>query len=188
MSFADQQKFLFMALYQFEDKFPHIHDQATCWIAPTASVIGAVTISRHTSIWFGAVLRGDNEPIVIGQGSNVQENVVMHTDPGFPLSIGEGCTIGHQAMLHGCTIQNHSLIGMGATILNGAIIGANCLVGAHTLVPEDKSFPSGSLILGTPGKVVRALTPEEISGLGQSAATYRDKIPRYQTGLTCLDD
>jgi len=177
-----------MALYQFEDKTPHFHDQATSWIAPTASVIGAVTFGEYTSVWFGAVLRGDNEPIVIGQGSNVQENVVMHTDPGFPLSIGHDCTIGHQAMLHGCTIQDHSLIGMGATILNGAVIGKNCLVGAHTLVPEHKTFPDGSLILGTPGKVVRALSLEEISGLERSAATYRAKIPRYQTGLKCLDD
>lgn len=172
-----------MTLYSLGPKTPQLLSPEKSWVAPTAIIIGDVTLAENTSIWFGAVLRGDNEPIHIGPGSNVQENVVMHTDPGCPLTIEAGCTIGHKAMLHGCTIRENSLIGMGATVLNGAVIGRNCLVGAHTLVPENKSYPDGSLILGTPGKVARALTEEEIARLGRSAQTYMDKISLYKNHL-----
>lgn len=172
-----------MPIYKFEDKSPTLTDPEKSWIAPTATIIGDVRLEKETSIWFGAVLRGDNEPISIKTGSNVQEGVVMHTDPGFPLMVEEGCTIGHQAMLHGCTIEKNSLVGMGATILNGAVIGKNSLVGAHALVPENKTYPEGVLIIGTPAKVVRELTEAEIEGLKKSAAGYVSKISRYQTGL-----
>lgn len=176
-----------MPLYQFEDKIPTIKDAQTNWIAPCATLIGDIIIKEQASIWFGAILRGDNEPITIGAGSNVQENVVMHTDPGYPLTIAADCTIGHKAMLHGCTIGENSLIGMGATVLNGARIGKNSLVGAHTLVSENKSFPDGSLILGTPGKVARSLSDEEIENLKKSAQSYKNKIIPYQKGLKRLD-
>ncbi len=172
-----------MPLYKFEDKSPTLTDPEKSWIAPTATIIGDVCLEQETSIWFGAVLRGDNEPISINAGSNVQEGVVMHTDPGFPFLVEKGCTIGHQAMLHGCTIKENSLVGMGATILNGAVIGKNSLVGAHALVPENKTYPEGVLIIGTPAKVVRELTVEEIEGLRKSAKGYVSKISRYQSGL-----
>ena len=177
-----------MSLYRLNNQAPTLDQPDTIWIAPTATVIGDVTLRAHTSVWFGAVLRGDNEPIEIGAGSNIQENVVMHTDPGFPLTLEEGCTIGHKAMLHGCQIGSNSLIGMGATILNGASIGANSLVGAHSLVTENQTFPEGSLILGTPGKVVRELSEHEIKKIKQSALTYQSKIPIYQEGLRPVDD
>lgn len=172
-----------MPLFKFEDKSPTSTHPDQSWVAPTASVIGDVVLEKETSIWFGAVLRGDNEPITIKSRSNVQEGVVMHTDPGFPLTIEQGCTIGHQAMLHGCTIKENSLVGMGATILNGAVIGKNSLVGAHALVPENKEFPEGVLIIGTPAKVARDLTEQEIEGLKKSAIGYVSKISRYQSGL-----
>lgn len=172
-----------MPLYQLQTRKPDIEEPESCFIAPDASVIGHVSIKRDVSIWFGAVLRGDNEPITISAGSNIQENVVMHTDPGFPLMIGKGCTIGHKAMLHGCAIGDNTLIGMGATILNGATIGQNCLVGAHTLVPEGKTYPDNTLIIGTPGKVARTLSEENIKALKASAQTYIDKISIYRDGL-----
>jgi len=172
-----------MPLYSFENHAPIFANPATSWIAPTACLIGQINLAEQTSVWFGAVLRGDNEPITIGKGSNIQENVVVHTDIGFPLTIGNHCTIGHQAMLHGCTIDDNSLIGMGATVLNGAKIGKNSLVGAHALVPENKTYPDGSLIIGTPAKAVRTLSDEEIEGLRKSAQTYMDEIARYQVGL-----
>ena len=172
-----------MPLYKFEEKSPNIPHPQESWVAPTATVIGDVRLEKETSIWFGASLRGDNEPITIKEGSNVQEGVVMHTDPGYPLTVEKNCTIGHQAMLHGCTIKENSLVGMGATILNGAVIGKNSLVGAHALVPEHKTFPEGVLIIGTPAKVARELTQEEIEGLTKSAKGYVNKLKRYQTGL-----
>lgn len=175
-----------MPLYQFEDKSPIIEDPEKYWVAPEASVIGSVTLEEDTSVWFTAVLRGDNEMITIKKGSNVQEGVVMHTDMGFPLVVGEGCTIGHQAMLHGCTLEENVLIGMGATILNGAVIGKNSLVGAHTLVAENKTFPEGVLILGTPAKVIRDLTAEEIERQKGSALSYIEKSRRFKSSLKPL--
>jgi carbonic anhydrase/acetyltransferase-like protein (isoleucine patch superfamily) len=136
---------------------PELPSDGAYWIAPSASVIGFVRLERNASVWFGAVLRGDNELILIGEGSNVQDGCVLHTDIGFPLTVGRNCTIGHQAILHGCTIDDNCLIGMGATILNGARIGKNCLVGAHALISENKEIPDNSMVLGMPGKVVKQL-------------------------------
>lgn len=172
-----------MPLYSLGERTPRLTDQSSTFIAPTAVIIGDVVIGRDASIWFGAVLRGDNEPIIIGDGSNIQENTVMHTDPGCPLTIGKGCTIGHKAMLHGCTVHDNSLVGMGATILNRAVINENCLIGAHALIPEGKTYPANSLIMGTPGKVARSLTDENVKGLQKSAKTYRDKIQLYRNEL-----
>ena len=155
----------------------------SAWVAPTAVLIGRVFVGPRANIWYGAVLRGDNEPIVIGAGSNIQENSVLHTDIGSPLTIGANCTIGHRAMLHGCTIGEGSLIGMGATVLNGAKIGNNCLVGAGSLVTEGKEFPDGSMIMGSPAKVVRQLTPEQIEGLRQSARHYIANARLFKTSL-----
>lgn len=176
-----------MPLYQFEDKSPNLVEPEKSWIAPNATIIGDVTLEAESSIWFGAVIRGDNHHIHIHQGTNIQESVVMHTDPGIPLNIGPNCTVGHQAMLHGCIINQNCLIGMGATLLNGAEIGENSLVGAHALVPENKTFPAGVLILGSPAKVVRDLTKEEIERLTKSAQGYISKIQRYKNGLHILD-
>ena len=166
-----------MSMFQLGDVRPEVASEV--FIADTARVIGRVRIARHASVWFGAVLRGDNEPIVLGERSNVQEGAVLHTDPGFPLSVGDGVTIGHQAMLHGCSVGDGSLIGIQAVVLNGARIGRNCLVGAGALVTEGKSFPDGSLILGSPARVVRELRPEEIEGLRRNAEVYVHKGEQY---------
>ena len=170
-----------MTLYALDGVSPEI--DATAWVAPSGQVIGNVRLGAGASVWFGAVLRGDNEPITVGEGTNIQENTVCHTDMGYPLSIGRDCTIGHRAMLHGCTIEDESLIGMGATVLNGARIGRNCLIGACALITEGKEIPPGSLVLGSPGKVVRALSDEEIAGLQRSAAGYRANARRFAAGL-----
>ena len=157
------------------------------WIAPDATLIGRISIGRDVSIWFGAALRGDNELIEIGEGSNVQEHTVMHTDPGFPLTIGRGCTIGHRALLHGCTIGDNSLVGMGAIILNGARIGRNSLVGAGALVTEGKEFPDNSLIVGSPAKVVRTLDDAAVDRLRASAEHYVKNGKRFIAGLKEVD-
>ena len=153
------------------------------FIAPNATVIGNVKLLPNASIWFNCVLRGDNEPIEVGEGSNVQDGCVLHTDPGFPLRIGKHVTIGHKVMLHGCTIDENSLIGIGSIVLNGARIGKNCLVGANSLVTEGKTFPDGSLIIGSPARVVRELTEEEIDGMRESAAHYVDNAARFNSSL-----
>ena len=170
-----------MTLYALDDDAPQI--DKTAWVAPTAVAIGRVRLGARASLWFGAVARGDNEWIEIGDGSNVQENVVMHTDIGFPLTVGAGCTIGHKAMLHGCTIGENSLIGMGATVLNGAVIGRNCLIGAGALITEGKTIPDGSLVMGAPGKVVRTLDADAISRLEASALHYAENAARFAAGL-----
>lgn len=172
-----------MPLYALDGVAPRI-DPKVAWIAPTAVLIGNVMVQADAGIWFGVVARGDNEPIVIGPRSNIQENSVLHTDMGFPLTVGEGCTIGHQAMLHGCTIGNNSLIGMGAIILNGARIGNNCLIGAGALIPEGKEIPDGSLVVGAPGKVVRTLEEDIIADLRNAATGYVNNAKRFATGLT----
>ncbi len=156
------------------------------WIAPDAQVIGKVVLEDAVGLWFGAVLRGDNEVIHVGRGSNLQEHVVCHTDMGYPLTIGPDCTIGHKAMLHGCTIGAGTLIGMGATILNGARIGAGCLIGAGALVTEGKVIPDGSLVMGAPGKVVRELDAEARVRLLLSAEGYRGNARRFMKGLTAI--
>ncbi|MCM2561081.1 gamma carbonic anhydrase family protein [Lutimaribacter sp. EGI FJ00015] len=170
-----------MTIYALDGMTPRIDEDS--WVAPDANVIGNVVLEEATSVWFGATLRGDNEEIRIGRGSNVQENTVMHTDMGFPLTIGAGCTIGHKAMLHGCTIGENSLIGMGATVLNGARIGRNCLIGANALITEGKEIPDGSLVMGSPGKVVRQLDDAAIEALRASALHYQDNMRRFRAGL-----
>ncbi|MEY4983245.1 MAG: hypothetical protein RIR62_1511 [Pseudomonadota bacterium] len=156
---------------------------ATAWVAHDANIIGRVVLEAESSVWFGVTIRGDNEEIRIGRGSNVQENCVLHTDMGFPLVIGADCTIGHKAMLHGCTIGAGSLIGMGATILNGARIGRGCLIGAGALVTEGKDIPDGSLVMGAPGRVVRDLDDAARARLLLSAAGYRRNAARFRAGL-----
>ncbi len=172
-----------MPIYALDGVQPDLPASGDYWVAPDAVLIGRVRLGRDAGIWFGAVLRGDNEWIEVGEASNVQEHGVLHTDLGFPLTIGRGCTIGHRAMLHGCTIGDNSLIGIGATVLNGARIGNNCLVGAHALVTEGKEFPDGSLIIGSPAKVARTLSDTEIAGLRRSAEGYVANWKRYRDGL-----
>ncbi len=175
-----------MTLYSFENHKPELPADGDYWVAPDANVIGKVILHGATSIWFGATLRGDNEVIDIGYGTNVQENCVMHTDMGFPLRIGTGCTIGHKAMLHGCVIGDNSLIGMGATVLNGARIGNNCLIGAGALITEGKEIPDGSLVMGAPGKIVRQLDEAAINGLKASAVGYQEKMRSFRKSLQAL--
>jgi carbonic anhydrase/acetyltransferase-like protein (isoleucine patch superfamily) len=170
-----------MTIYKINGKQPVIHESA--FVAPEATVIGQVTLGAHVSVWPGAVIRADNEKISIGDESNVQEGAILHVDPGKPLSIGSGVTIGHQAMLHGCTIGDGTLIGIQAVVLNGAVIGKNCLVGAGSLVTENKVFPDGSLIIGSPAKVVRELADEAIAGLATNAANYVRHTENYRGSL-----
>lgn len=168
-------------IYALDDLIPAIHTDA--WVAPGAHVMGRVALAAGVGIWFGAVLRGDNEPIAVGENTNIQENSVLHTDWGYPLTIGANCTIGHKAMLHGCTIGDGTLIGMGATILNGAKIGKGCLIGACALITENKEIPDGSLVMGAPGKVVRMLDDEGRARLLRSAEGYRANAARFRAGL-----
>ncbi len=175
-----------MTLYSLGQLSPELPADGDFWIAPDANVIGQVVLQSATSIWFGCTLRGDNELILIGQGSNIQENTIMHTDKGYPLTVGKGCTIGHKAMLHGCTIGDNSLIGMGATVLNGAKIGKNCLIGANALITENKVIPDGSLVMGSPGKVVRQLDEEGIAGLRRSALHYQDNMRKFRSELKAI--
>jgi carbonic anhydrase/acetyltransferase-like protein (isoleucine patch superfamily) len=173
-----------MALYELDGMAPQI--PASAWVADSAQVMGQVTLGEGASVWFGAVLRGDSDRITVGAGSNVQDASVLHVDSGVPLVVGERVTIGHKVVLHGCTIGDESLIGIGAVVLNGAKIGRNCLVGAGALVTEGKEFPDGSMIIGSPAKVVRQLTPEQIEGLRRSAAHYVENARRYRAGLKKL--
>lgn len=168
-----------MAIYELDGTKPELPADGLYWVAETASVIGKVRLHTNVSIWYGSVLRGDNELIEIGTRSQIQDNATLHTDPGFPLTIGRDCVIGHNVVLHGCSIGDASLIGMGAIVLNGAKIGANCLVGAGALITEGKRFAAGSLIVGSPARVVRQLTDEEKQALRLSAAHYAEKAVRY---------
>jgi carbonic anhydrase/acetyltransferase-like protein (isoleucine patch superfamily) len=170
-------------LYTLDGVAPTFPENGDFWVAPGARLIGWVILEPGASVWFNAVLRGDNEPIRIGAGSNVQDGCVCHTDLGWPLTIGPGCTAGHMAILHGCTVGAGSLIGMGATVLNGAVIGQGALIGAAALVTEGKAIPDGVLAVGRPAKVVRALTAEEEAGLARSAANYRANAVRFRQGL-----
>jgi carbonic anhydrase/acetyltransferase-like protein (isoleucine patch superfamily) len=170
-----------MAIYQLDQDLPRMATSA--WVADSAQVIGNVVLHEDTSIWFGAILRGDTETLTIGRGSNVQDGSVLHADVGFPVALGEDVTVGHQVMLHGCTIGDGSLIGIHAVVLNGAKIGRGCLVGAGALVTEGKEFADGSLIIGSPARTVRPLRPEEIEGLRGSAAHYVENARRFKAGL-----
>ena len=173
-------------IYKLNENKPQFPEDGDFWVAPDANVIGKIRLNTGASVWFGATLRGDNEWIDIGAGSNVQENSVLHTDIGFPLTIGRNCTIGHKAILHGCTIGDQSLIGMGAIVLNGAQIGRNCLIGAGALITEGKIIPDNSLVVGAPGKVVRSLTEAEIEGLLASATGYQTNMRRFAKGLEVI--
>ena len=163
--------------YDLEDKKPK--NSGENWVAPNATIIGDVTLEKNSSVWFNAVIRGDNENIHVGEGSNVQDGSVLHTDPGCPLRIGKDVTIGHIVMLHGCTIGDNSLIGIGAVILNNAKIGKNCIIGAKALITENKEIPDKSLVVGAPGRVVRKLTDEEIGKITENAKHYQDNWKRY---------
>ena len=174
-----------MAVYEVDGKTPQV--DSTAWIADSAQVMGHVTLGPDASVWFGCVLRGDTESMTIGEGSNIQDLTVMHADHGLPLTIGKHVTVGHKVMLHGCTIGDETLIGIGAVVLNGAKIGKNCLVGAGALVTEGKEFPDGSMIIGSPAKVVRQLTPEQMDGLRMSALHYIENARRFKSGLRKLD-
>jgi carbonic anhydrase/acetyltransferase-like protein (isoleucine patch superfamily) len=173
-----------MALYALNGVVPKTPAADRFWVAPNATLIGDVTLGDEASIWFGAVLRGDNEAIAVGARSNIQDLAIVHTDPGFPATVGMDCTIGHRAILHGCTIGDNSLIGMGAVILNGARVGQNCLIGAGALVPEGKEIPDRSLVIGAPGRVVRALDEAALAKLTLAAARYVANWKRYAAGLT----
>lgn len=175
-----------MPIHALDDFEPTLPPDDRFWVAPDAHVIGQVVLGEDVGIWFGAILRGDNEPIRLGARTNIQEGAMLHTDIGFPITVGEDCTIGHHAILHGCTIGNNSLIGMGATVLNGARIGNNCLVGAHALVTEGKEFPDNSLIVGTPAKAIRTLDAEAAARLTQSAHHYVENWRRFARGLRLI--
>ena len=170
-----------MALYELDGVAPQL--AAGCWVADNATVIGNVRLAENASVWFGAVLRGDTEPITIGRGSNIQDGSVVHTDHGLPCTVGENVTVGHQVTLHGCTVGDGALIGIGATILNGAVIGRNCIVGAGALVTENAQFPEGMLIIGAPAKAVKPLTPEQIQRMSRGAPHYVENAHRYAAGL-----
>lgn len=172
-----------MNVYDLGDKKPQLPPQGEYWIAPTATVIGDVILKPGASVWFGAVVRGDNDPITIGRDTNIQDGSVLHSDPGEPLTIGDGATVGHMVMLHSCEIGDNTLIGIGAVVLGRARIGKNCLIGANTLITEGKDIPDGSLVMGQPGKVVRQLEPGQIEALKASAAHYVQNWKRYTVGL-----
>jgi carbonic anhydrase/acetyltransferase-like protein (isoleucine patch superfamily) len=172
-----------MALYTLDADAVRTPGEGRFWVAPNAVVIGKVEIGEDASIWFNVVIRGDNELVRIGAGSNVQDGSVLHTDPGFPLIIGPDCTVGHMAMLHGCTIGRGSLIGIGAIVLNGAEIGEESLIGAHALIPEGKAFPPRSLVVGAPGRVVRQLSDGDVEHIREAAAIYRKRWKQYAAGL-----
>ena len=170
-----------MPIFKFKTYSPEI--ESGTWIAHDANIIGKIKILKKASVWFGATLRGDNEMILVGDGSNIQENCVLHTDHGFPLEIGENCTIGHSVILHGCIIAENTLIGMGSTILNGARIGKGCLIGAGSLITENKIIPDGSLVMGAPGKIIRKLDDEAKLNLIGSAVHYQERAAEFNKNL-----
>jgi carbonic anhydrase/acetyltransferase-like protein (isoleucine patch superfamily) len=178
---ASQSKIQTMAIYELDNIAPRLHESS--WVADSAQVMGNVEMDRDSSVWFGAIIRGDTELISIGAGTNIQDGSVLHADIGKPLTVGRDVTVGHQVMLHGCTVGDGSLIGIGAVVLNGAKIGKGCIVGAGALVTEGKEFPDGSLILGAPAKAVRAISPQQREGLIQSAKHYVDNAMRFRSGL-----
>ncbi|MBL8271238.1 gamma carbonic anhydrase family protein [Steroidobacter sp.] len=170
-----------MPVYRFGERVPSVHDSV--FVAPNACVIGSVVLSENVSVWFGATIRGDNDTITLGKNTNVQEGAVVHTDPGLKVTIGDNVTIGHQAMVHGCTIGDGSLIGIQAVVLNGAVIGKECLVGAGAVITERKVFPDRSLILGSPARVVRVLSDEDVAKMGIGTASYVERRERFLNDL-----
>ena len=175
-----------MAIYSLEGVSPRL-TEGTSWVADTAVVIGDVSLGEGVGIWFGAVVRGDNTPINVGRMTNIQENCVIHSDPGYPVAIGEGCTIGHNAIVHGCTIGNNTLIGMGATVLNGAVIGSNCVIGAGALVREKEQIPDNSLVVGAPAKIIRQVDENGEAMLRRSAEGYAKKALHFAKALKRVD-
>jgi len=176
-----------MPIYSLDGVAPILPEAGRYWVAPDAHVIGRVRLGPDVSVWFGSVIRGDNELIDLGERTNIQEGCMLHTDPGYPMTIGADCTIGHHAILHGCTVASNSLIGMGARLLNGARIGSNCIVGAHALVTEGKEFPDNSLIVGSPAKAVRTLDEAAAERLRQTALHYVRNFNRFAKGLKRVD-
>jgi carbonic anhydrase/acetyltransferase-like protein (isoleucine patch superfamily) len=175
-----------MPIYELSGVAPVVPPDGQYWIAPDAVLIGKVRIEPDASVWFGSVLRGDNELIHIGEGTNIQDRCVLHTDMGFPLTVEAGCTIGHGAILHGCTIASNTLVGMGAVVLNGARVGRNCIIGAHALIGEGKIIPDNVLVVGAPGRIIRQLGDTEAEMLREAAANYKEKWRRYAGGLVAL--
>ena len=176
-----------MALYEFDGIKPQLPDEGDYWIAPEAHVMGNVQMSKNSSVWFGSVVRGDNDPITIGENTNIQDNSVLHSDVGSPLSIGKDVTVGHRVMLHGCTIGDNCLIGIGSVILNNTKIGKNCLIGANSLITEGKDIPDNSMVMGSPGRVLRQLTDEQVAMINLSAEHYVHNWKRFAAGLKRLD-
>lgn len=176
-----------MAIYALDEVKPTLPESGNYWVADSATVLGNVILRENASVWYGAVLRGDNDPIEVGENTNIQDGSILHTDVGCPLTIGRDVTVGHRVMLHGCTIGEETLIGIGSTILNRARIGKNCIIGAHSLIPEGKEIPDGSLVMGSPGKVVRTLTPEQVQMIRLSAHHYVENWRRHRQGLTRID-
>ncbi len=172
-----------MAIYELDGQGPDLPADGNYFIADTATIIGKVRLKNSASVWFGAVLRGDNEWIEIGEGSNVQDNSTCHTDPGFPLTIGKNCTVGHNVILHGCTLEDGALVGMGSIVMNGAKIGRGSIVGAGSVITEGKEFPENSLIIGSPARVIRTLSPEQATTAGRPAKSYANNGPRFKKGL-----
>ena len=172
-----------MSVYNLGEVAPQLPKEDEYWIAPNAAVIGRVILKKNASVWFGATIRGDNDPITIGENSNVQDGSVLHTDTGYPLTIGANVTVGHKVMLHGCTIGDGSLIGIGSIVLNGAKIGKNCLIGANCLITEGKEIPDNSLVMGAPGKVVREISEDQAKALAGGAMHYVENWKRYCAGL-----
>jgi carbonic anhydrase/acetyltransferase-like protein (isoleucine patch superfamily) len=170
-----------MAVFQMNDREPILG--RAVWVAESATVVGTVQLGRNVSVWFNAVLRGDNDPIVVGDGSNVQDGAILHTDDGVPLTVGQNVTIGHMAMLHGCTVGDGTLIGINAVVLNGAVIGKSCLIGANCLIPENKVIPDRSQVVGPPGRIIRQLTDEEVAGMLANAEVYVRNAARFRDGL-----
>lgn len=175
-----------MVVFALDDQKPELGKDA--WVADTARVIGKVYLSERVSVWFNAILRGDNEPITIGANSNIQDGAILHTDEGIPLTIGKSVSVGHMAMLHGCTVGDGTLIGMNAVILNRAVIGKHCLIGAKALIPEGKVIPDRSLVVGTPGRIIRELTDEEVARIEAGAANYVENAARFRKGLRQIDE
>ncbi len=176
-----------MTLYRFGDITPRFPESGNFWVAENAIVLGNVELGENASIWYGTVVRGDNDPISIGENTNIQDSSVLHTDYGFPLTIGRDVTVGHMVMLHGCTIADFSLIGIGARILNGARIGSNCIIGAHTLIPEGKEIPDNSLVMGAPGKVIKPVSQQQTEVIKMSALHYVENWKRHKKEMKPLD-